>query len=254
MSQIDGSTSIPFTTTSSVVTTQTSTPVTTATFDKPRSILITEKFMGLNQVLAKLHHSILPRCGRVFVSCPNLVCFPRNTVDGIRKARELGEKWSDAFYNHRWNDDFKLAGLWTRFFFDIENRVIKVTVEPKRIISATTFHTSTNTSTDTSTNTSIRDVLNDGFVETEVGVEVDFDSCSTVTESNIESNVESDTESNAEYVNSYSTDNYVDDSSYIPTRFPMVPSWTMTPYGWMITQRPWVPYGWGFGNSQISHL
>jgi len=233
MSLTDNIVIVPSTTTDKVVTTTTS----TVASKKPRTIVIPDKYMGLNQVLAKLHHSLLPMCGRVFVSCPNLVCFPKNTPDGIRKARELGEKWSDSFHNRRWNDDFKLAGLWVRFFFDIENRMIKVTVEPKRAP-----HVAQSSTVDPVIDTSVHDVLNDGFIEPDD----EFADESTVTES--------ETGFNAEYTDSYadeSTGDYADSQMYFRLLSPIINGWTMTPYGWMIAQQPWVPFGWGFGRSPM---
>jgi hypothetical protein len=102
------------------------------------TINIDEPHLKLNQVLAKLHHKILKKPGKVRVVCHGLVCFPPDTPDGIRMAKELGEKWSDSFYNGRKNrdgtpkHDFKDAGLWVKFFFDTKNQVIKVSVEPVR--------------------------------------------------------------------------------------------------------------------------
>ena len=69
------------------------------------TINITEPHLKLNQVLGKLHRSLIPKPGKIRVDCHGLVCFPADTPDGIRMAKELGEKWSDSFYNGRKDRD-----------------------------------------------------------------------------------------------------------------------------------------------------
>lgn len=214
---------------------QTQTTVSPATAIEPKpirqshTITIPHMIMGLNQVLAKLHHSILPKCGRVIVKCPNLKCFPKDTPDGIRKAKELGEKWSDSFQNRRWNDDFKSAGLWTRFFFDTKNRLIKVTVEPKRI--ATTPHVSIVDTTIDSVpviDEPVNDKLNEAFFDS------DYEDSHTV-------QITSDEECDYSH----------DQESFGQNQVPLVPVWTMTPYGWMMFPQPWNPHGWQFVRPQM---
>ena len=211
--------------TSTITPTVATATVKTMLFGKTSTWTIPEKSMGLNEVLARLHHGILPKCGRVIVKCPNLNCFPKDTVDGIRKAKELGKKWSDAFYNRRWNNDFKLAGLWTRFFFDTKNRVIKVTIEPKRDTSLT-FNSST---TETIS-------VDDTFVESEEPVEKPEELVEDSVEELVEESVE---------------DPIYTDIAHVPNHFPVIHGWTMTPYGWMMAQQPWNPHGWGFTHPQM---
>jgi hypothetical protein len=107
---------------------------------KIHSITISDPESGpklkLNGLLGRLHKSVLAKPGKIRAECRGLECFPPNTPEGTRMAKELGEKWSDSFYNGRKypdgtpKHDFKDAGLWTKFFFDLENQVIKITVEP----------------------------------------------------------------------------------------------------------------------------
>lgn len=229
--------------------TQTTVSSPTAIPSKPvrdsHTITIPHMIMGLNQVLAKLHHSILPKCGRVIVKCPNLKCFPKDTPDGIRKAKELGEKWSDSFQNRRWNNDFKSAGLWTRFFFDTKKRLIKITVEPKRFVT-TPRVSIVDTTTDSVPviDEPTKDMLNDAFIESD-------DEDSHVAEHTSDQKSYDQESYDQESYDQESYDQEYDDESHVQNQVPMVPTWTMTPYGWMMTPQPWNPRGWQFVHPQM---
>ena len=234
-------------------------------------ITIDNKDIRPNQLLAKLHHSILPRCGSVIVDCIGLKYFPANSEDGIYNAKLLSSKWSDSFYNGRWTNDFKKAGLWTRFFFDTKKQLIRVIVEPKRIV--TTLSSSIieepdieKPTCDLVTNEPVNNVLNNVFVESESDfndaqndtfIESDGDHDDVFNNTFVESDDEFDDNVN-EFIDE-SLDNPVHDSMlthqandmFNQQYLPLINGWVMTPYGWMLTYQPWYPYCYGFCYPQM---
>jgi len=78
--------------------------------------------LGFNAMLSRIHHSLLPKRGVVFYHYPYHTRFV-----SAKGAKALAEKWSLSFQELR--PDFRMKGLWVRFFVDTVKKYIKATVE-----------------------------------------------------------------------------------------------------------------------------
>jgi hypothetical protein len=179
----------------------------------------TVRIEGYNKILAYLHHIVNPRIGKICIFFPFWNCFPYDNDEGQRKAKELAFKWSDSFYNRRWNNDFKNAGLWTHFYFDTKNRFLNISVEPKLEI----FKTSTPTETiQTNDITQYQENYQEEHEETH--------------EEQYEENYQEEHEEINEETNEENCETQEFDNTQEKYNMPYIPQyyWVMTPYGWTI--------------------
>jgi hypothetical protein len=70
---------------------------------------------------------IVPEAGRILYICNYVQWFPTTTSDAIHLSR----KWLQWFRKTEQFVHIRKAGLWIKLFFNIKDKIIEVSIEPK---------------------------------------------------------------------------------------------------------------------------